>query len=148
MEVLTEGLSRCCVEWNESSFSWNCLHYNRFGGGAEARQRMETERSSSSSAKLTMHSEWTQAGTQYRPAEPLRSCDLSSWLSSVPKPLVHWHCLLRCWLTDWPSHWLRQNWLRFEGEQSGLISKLSHDVSGKIPKGKGDCGRIWYSSKR
>lgn len=34
----------------------------------------------------------------------------------------------------------------FATRASGLISKLSHDVSGEIPKGQGDSGGIWGSS--
>ncbi len=42
-------------------------------------------------------------------------------------------------LIDWDK-------IDFATRASGLISKLSHDVSGEIPKGQGDSGRIWNSS--
>lgn len=67
---------------NASPFTWSCLHHNRFWGGGEARRRMGTYSSSSSSAKLTMRPEWTEAGRQYRSAGTLRSSQYP--ISSFP----------------------------------------------------------------
>lgn len=58
-------------------------------------------------------------------------------------------------LTSWSSHSRKEGGInclpalptrRRRRRASGLISKLSHDVSGEIPKRQGDSGRIWDSS--
>lgn len=95
---------------------------------------------SSSSAKLTMRPEWTQARRQYRSAERLRNLHsytgllffrTTSRVAYLPRQLIY--CLI----------WYK---IDFSTWASGWITKLSHDVSGQIPKGQGDCGRIWNSS--
>lgn len=65
------------------------------------------------------------------------------WAVFFPEHFLEWHfsgLRLIYWL-DWDN-------IDFATRASGLISKLSHDVSGEIPKGQGDSGRIWNSSQR
>ena len=92
--MLTDKLS-LFVFWqgNASPFTWSCLHHNRFWGGGEARRRMGTYSSSSSSAKLTMRPEWTEAGRQYRSAGTLRSSQ--SLISSFPPFIFFFQTLLQ-----------------------------------------------------